>query len=86
MTFEECQRALVTIRRKQGTRYPRVRVDYGGTVFRGRCLGEEGKLVFETAKEPPLTLGKQLKTIIKESAGLIRNVETRVAADFLKAR
>jgi hypothetical protein len=36
MTFEECQQALVKIRRQQGTRYPLLRVDYGGTVFRGR--------------------------------------------------
>ena len=36
MTFENCQSAVVGLRGKQVTRCPLVRVDYGGTVFRGR--------------------------------------------------
>jgi hypothetical protein len=36
MTFEQCRSALVAIRRKQGTRCPLIRVDYAGTVVRGR--------------------------------------------------
>lgn len=38
MTNEECQEALRTVRREQGTRCPVVRVDAGGKVFRGRLL------------------------------------------------
>ncbi len=55
----------------------------GGTVFRGRCIGEDGKLIFETAKEPPSSLAKQLKTIITRDAGLTLKVETRAAADLV---
>lgn len=60
MTFEQCQRALTSIRRRQGTRCPIVRVDYGGSVYRGRlvrsdsdpehrarCKSPDGYLVLE---------------------------------------
>ncbi len=36
MTFEQCHATLVSIRRQQGTSRPSVRVDYAGTVIRGR--------------------------------------------------
>ncbi|WP_422929527.1 hypothetical protein [Singulisphaera sp. PoT] len=36
MTFEECHATLTAIRKEQGTPRPLVRVDYGGTTFRGR--------------------------------------------------
>ena len=36
MTFEECYAALTSIRSRQGTLRPLVRVDFAGTVFRGR--------------------------------------------------
>ncbi|RUL88274.1 hypothetical protein [Tautonia sociabilis] len=36
MTFDECHESLVQIRRRQGTRFPKIRVDCGGEVFRGR--------------------------------------------------
>src|SRR5688572_5073721 len=54
----------------------------GKKVFKGRCQGEDGKMVFEVAKEPPGTLAKQLKTVIHRAAGLTMMVETRVAADI----
>jgi hypothetical protein len=38
MTFDECQDVLTRIRRKQGTRCPVIRVDYGGSVFKGRLV------------------------------------------------
>ena len=50
----------------------------GGLIWRGRCFGEEGSLVFEVAKEPPSTLAKQLKTVISRDAGLTLRVEVRV--------
>jgi peptidoglycan hydrolase-like protein with peptidoglycan-binding domain len=53
-----------------------------GTIFKGRCVTERGKLVFETAKQLPQTLGKQLKTVIKDSGGVALAVETRVAPDL----
>lgn len=36
MTFEECHAVLASIRRKQGTARPLVRIDCAGTVFHGR--------------------------------------------------
>jgi hypothetical protein len=56
----------------------------GGTVFRGRCVGEEGKLVFELAKEPPATLSKQLKTVVTKDGGLTLKVEARKAPDLVE--
>ena len=55
----------------------------GGKVFRGRCFGEDNKLVFELPKEPPTTLHKQLRNIITHAAGLILRVEARLAADLV---
>ena len=50
-------------------------------LFKGRCLGEEGTLVFYVAKEPPGTLRGQLKRRLKDEAGLTCPVEIRVRAD-----
>jgi hypothetical protein len=38
MTFDECLAVLTAIRRNQGTRTPIVRVEYGGSQFRGRVV------------------------------------------------
>lgn len=38
MTFDQCQRALTAVRRRQGTRFPLVRIDYAGQVYRGRLM------------------------------------------------
>ena len=54
----------------------------GGTVYQGRCQGEEGKLVFEIGKEPPPSLSALTKKIIKRDAGLTFDVEYRFAADL----
>ncbi len=35
MTFDECQRELDSLRSKQGTTRPLIRVDYGGTCYKG---------------------------------------------------
>jgi hypothetical protein len=51
------------------------------SVFKGRCVGEEGTLVFYVAKEPPETLLGQLKKRLKDEAGLTFPVEIRVKAD-----
>jgi hypothetical protein len=55
----------------------------GGKVFRGRCFGEDNKLIFELPKEPPTTLHKQLRNIITHAAGLILRVEARLAAELV---
>ena len=36
MTFDECHESLTRIRRRQGTRFPNLRVDRGGAILRGR--------------------------------------------------
>lgn len=51
------------------------------TVYRGRCLGEEDSLVFETDKEPPASLAGVLKKIAARDAGLTLTVLTRAAVD-----
>jgi hypothetical protein len=50
-------------------------------IFKGRCVGEDGTLVFYVAKEPPGTLLAQLKKRLKDDAGLTFPVEIRVKAD-----
>ncbi len=54
----------------------------GRKVFRGRCQGEDGLMIFEMAKEPPNTLAKVLKKVIKVSAGVMMQVEARVDPDL----
>src|SRR5262249_30784021 len=54
----------------------------GGTIYKGRCQGEEGKLVFEIGKEAPGTLSALTKKIIKQTAGLTLDVEYRFAQDL----
>ena len=54
----------------------------GGMIFRGRCHGEEAKMVFEVGKEVPATLSALTKKIIKQDAGLTFEVEYRFAADL----
>src|SRR3954451_6838883 len=70
MTFEQCQQALVSIRRKQGTRYPLVRVDYGGTVFRGRLARADSDPEFRSAANSPFGV------LVLEQLGLSRGPET----------
>ncbi len=70
MTFEECQQALVTIRRKQGTRYPLLRVDYGGTVFRGRLARADSDPEFRQASSSPYGV------LVLEQLGLSRGPQT----------
>jgi hypothetical protein len=54
----------------------------GGIIYRGRCGGDDGKLVFEVPKEPPATLANQLRNLIRRDAGLTLPVEVRVASDL----
>jgi hypothetical protein len=54
----------------------------GGLIFRGRCGGDDGKLVFEVPKEPPSTLANQLRALIRREAGLTLPVEVRAASDL----
>src|SRR5262245_11501154 len=51
------------------------------SVFKGRCVGEGGTLVFYVAKEPPGTLLGQLRKRLKEDAGVTYPIEVRVNPD-----
>src|SRR5262245_38900130 len=48
------------------------------SVLKGRCVGEDGTLVFEVAKEPPGTLLGQLRKRLKDDAGLTWPIAIRV--------
>ena len=70
MTFEQCQETLVTIRRKQGTRYPLVRIDYGGTVFHGRLARADSDPEYRHDASSPYGI------LVLEPIGLSRGPET----------
>ncbi len=53
----------------------------GGQVIQGRCVGEEGTLFFEVAKEPPGNAVGQLKRCIKDRAGQTWPIEFRIRSD-----
>ncbi len=54
----------------------------GGTqVFKGACFGEEGKLVFEMAKDPPATLATALKKVIQRDASVSIPCICRIGTD-----
>jgi hypothetical protein len=69
MTFEHCQTVLVSIRRKQGTRCPLVRVDYAGTVVRGRLARSDSDPEFRPSQSP-------FGVLVLENLGLTRGPET----------
>jgi hypothetical protein len=41
MTHEECHESLLAARRRQGTRFPRLRIDTGESIFQGRLRRAE---------------------------------------------
>jgi serine/threonine protein kinase len=54
----------------------------GGTqVFKGACFGEDGKLVFEMAKEPPATMEAALKKVVQRDAALTQVYVCRVGTN-----
>jgi hypothetical protein len=83
MTFEQCQRVLVSIRREQGTRCPLVRVDYAGTVIRGRLARADSDPEFRRGDSP-------FGVLVVEGLGLAREPETilqiaNIPADGLRS-
>ncbi len=53
MTFDQCQNALTFIRRRQGTRCPMVRIDFGGSVYRGRLVRSDSDPEHRGKVKPP---------------------------------
>jgi len=72
MTVEQCHANLSTIRRKQGTRYPLIRVHCAGTSYRGRLSRSDSDP--EYRKHPSSPFG----ILVLESLGLTRGPETIV--------
>ncbi len=70
MTFEQCHTTLVAIRRKQKTRCPLIRVDYGGAVFRGRLARSDSDPEHRRNSTSPFGV------LVLENLGLSRGPET----------
>ena len=70
MTFDRCHATLTTIRRKQGTRCPLLRVEYGGQIIRGRLARSDRDP--EHRRDPSSPYG----IIVLEQLGLTRGPET----------
>lgn len=70
MTFDECQRALVPIRRRQGTRFPTIRIDYGGAVYHGRLARADSDPEHRQAARTPYGV------LVLEAPGLARGPQT----------
>jgi hypothetical protein len=70
MTFEKCHATLAAIRRKQGTRTPLIRVDYGGTVYEGRVARSDSDPENNHGNIRPFGL------LVLEPPGLVRMPET----------
>jgi hypothetical protein len=72
MTFAQCHSVLVSIRRKQGTRCPLVRVDCAGSVFQGRLSRSDSDPDAQTHHDMNSPFG----VIVLENPGLARAPET----------
>ena len=70
MTFDECHRRLVSIRRRQGTRCPLIRVDYGGNTYHGRLTRTDSDPEHRQAAHSPYGV------LVLEGLGLARGPQT----------
>jgi len=70
VTFEQCHANLASIRRKQGTRCPAVRVAYNGVIYSGRVKRADSDP--ESRRSPSSPFG----LIVLENLGLVRFPET----------
>ncbi len=72
MTFEQCQSALATISDRQGTKRPLVRVDFAGSVYRGRLARTDSDPAHREDRDSPFGV------LVLEEPGLGRTPETYV--------
>jgi hypothetical protein len=70
MTVEQCHERLVAIRRKQGTRYPLIRVDCRGVMYRGRLSRSDSDPEHHKTSHSPFAI------LVLEGLGLTRGPET----------
>src|SRR5579859_874231 len=53
----------------------------GGQIYQGKCAGNSsGALIFETPMDPPQTLTKTLKAVIRRDAGMTLELDARKGA------
>lgn len=70
MTFEQCHANLMTIRRRQGTRCPVVKVAYNGMIYQGRLTRADSDPEMRRAADSPFGV------LVLENLGLARGPET----------
>lgn len=70
MTFEECQKQLDSIRRKQGTPHPLIRVDYGGACYKGLLARDDSDPATRPQSHSPFGV------LVLEEPGLVRHPQT----------
>ncbi|MDB5352932.1 MAG: hypothetical protein JWN86_4179 [Planctomycetota bacterium] len=69
MTFEECQKEVDSLRRKQGTERPLIRVDYGGSIYKGLLARTDSDSESRTPSSP-------FGLLVLEEPGLSRRPQT----------
>jgi hypothetical protein len=72
MTVDQCHSHLQVIRRRQGTRFPLVRVDCAGTVYKGRLARADSDPEHRRRADSPYGI------LVLEGLGLARSPETIV--------
>ena len=70
MTFDECQKDLDSIRRRQGTSRPVIRVDFGGSCYRGLLARADS----DPENRP--RVGSPFGVLVLEDPGLARSAQT----------
>ena len=70
MTFDECQRDLDQIRRRQGTDRPLIRVDFAGSSYRGLLARADS----DPSNRPKT--GTPFGVLVLEEPGLIQGAQT----------
>ncbi len=70
MTFEQCHTNLLSIRRRQGTRCPVVRVNYNGMIYQGRLTRADSDPEYRRSPDSPFGV------LVLENLGLTRMPET----------
>ncbi len=77
MTFDECQQELEVIRRRQGTRLPVIRVNCGGSSYRGKLSRSDS----DPDNRPPASI--PFGVLVLEQPGLVRGPKTILQIDSI---
>lgn len=77
MTFDECQQELEVIRRRQGTRLPVIRVNTGGSSYKGRLSRSDS----DPDNRPPPSI--PFGVLVLEEPGLVRGPKMILQIDAI---